>query len=115
MLTANVLESHVAQNSASAAIEGFDYSIVSECVAEDLRQRAELIRRGLKQTTTAVIEIGQRLKWAKDALVHGHFGEWLSAEFNWTERTARNYMRVAEVFGPKTETVSVLPPRFFTA
>src|SRR5215468_1079699 len=80
MLTANVLESHVAQVSASATNEGFDYSIVSEPVAEDLRQRAELIRRGLKQTATTLIEIGQQLREAKDALGHGHLAPWLKAE-----------------------------------
>ena len=111
MLTANVLESHVAQVSASATNEGFDYSIVSEPVAEDLRQRAELIRRGLKQTATTLIEIGQQLREAKDALGHGHLAPWLKAEFAWTERTAQSYMRVAEVFGDKTETVSILPAK----
>ncbi len=34
----------------------------------------------------------------------------LDLEFAWTDRTARNYMRTAEVFGKNGNTVSVLPP-----
>ncbi len=44
----------------------------------------------------------------KEALPHGGFGPWLRAEFGWTERTARNFMIVAERFGPKTEIISDL-------
>lgn len=29
---------------------------------------------------------------------HGYFGEWLKAEFDWTERTARRFMAVADSF-----------------
>ena len=34
----------------------------------------------------------------KEALEHGHFGPWLKAEFGWGERTAQNFMSVAERF-----------------
>jgi hypothetical protein len=38
---------------------------------------------------------------------HGHFLDWLGREFQWSEWTARNYLRVAETF--KSGTVTDLP------
>src|SRR5262249_1572372 len=43
----------------------------------------------------------------KDALEHGHFGPWLRAEFGWSERTAQNFMSVAERF--KSAKIADLP------
>jgi hypothetical protein len=39
-------------------------------------------------------------------LPHGHFGIWLSVEFDWSERTAQNFMSVARSF--KYETIADL-------
>jgi Protein of unknown function (DUF3102) len=44
----------------------------------------------------------------KDALDHGQFLSWLKAEFGWAERTARNFMSVAEQFG-KSAIIADLP------
>jgi hypothetical protein len=41
---------------------------------------------------------------AKAEMPHGEWAAWLKNEFAWTERTARNYMQVAEAF--KTERLS---------
>lgn len=49
-----------------------------------------------------IIEIGKRLVLAKAKLPHGKWQNWLSDNFNLTDRTARNFMAVAERFG-KTE------------
>ena len=46
----------------------------------------------------------------KARLGHGHFGQWLDAEFGGVARTAQNYMRAAESFADKSELVSHLPP-----
>ena len=59
----------------------------------------------MKRTVEDIIEVGKDLLAVKEALPHGAFGKWLSAEFGWTERTARNFMAVAEWFGPKTEMI----------
>ena len=58
----------------------------------------------------SIISIGAKLRSVKAHLDHGQFGSWLSGEFGWSERTAQNYMRLAEVFGTKSETVAGLPP-----
>jgi hypothetical protein len=44
----------------------------------------------------------------KNALEYGQFGTWLRAEFAWTERTAQNFIAVAERFGPRSEIISDL-------
>jgi hypothetical protein len=44
-------------------------------------------------------------------LPHGAFGPWLELEFEWTVRTAQNYMRLAETLGEKAQHVSHLPMR----
>jgi hypothetical protein len=37
------------------------------------------------------------------------FLPWIETEFQWSDKTAQNYMRAAEMFGDKFETVSNLP------
>ena len=65
------------------------------------------------------IEIGRRLKEAKELLAHGEWLPWLERETDFSERTAQRYMRVFEeygaaqlgLFGPETNatTLSDLP------
>lgn len=56
-----------------------------------------------------IIEIGKALIGVKDAVGHGNFTPWLRVEFNWTERTAQNFMSAAERFGSNPKCVSHLP------
>lgn len=42
--------------------------------------------------------MGNDLLAVKEALPHGQFGPWLKAEFGWSERSAQNFMSVAERF-----------------
>ena len=49
-----------------------------------------------------IVEIGGALRRAKELLGHGYFLPWLKAEFRWSERTARDYMRLAAHFQGKT-------------
>jgi Protein of unknown function (DUF3102) len=56
-----------------------------------------------------VIAIGRLLSDAKGQLVHGMWGDWLRAEFAWSQDTAENFMNVYRVFGEgKSEIVSEL-------
>jgi len=87
---------------------GFDYTPLGAEVADQVREAAEAIRQKIKRTTKDIIAIGQALLAVKDVLEHGQFGQWLKAEFGWTDRTARNFMAVAAAFGPKTEMSSEL-------
>ncbi len=89
-------------------VSGFDYSQLEASVAERVRTAAENIRQKVKKTIEEIIEVGNELLKMKEALPHGQFGPWLRAEFGWTERTARNFMAVAEGFGAKSEMISDL-------
>ena len=84
----------------------FDYSLLEAKVAQRMQTAAERIKEAVKRTTEGIIEVGNELLSVKDALPHGQFGSWLRAEFGWTDRTDRNFMAVAERFGPKTEIIS---------
>jgi hypothetical protein len=89
-------------------LEPFDYSPLDADVIRRVRTAAERIRQMVKRTLEVLIAVGEELLAVKQALPHGDFGPWLRVEFGWTERTARNFMTVAERFGPKTEIISDL-------
>ena len=78
---------------------GFDYSPLDTKIAEKARSAADRIRERLTKTLEDLIEVGSDLLAVKEALDHGQFGAWLRSEFGWAERTARNFMSVAERFG----------------
>src|SRR5947209_14037837 len=80
-------------------ILGFDYSPLDTKIAEQARSTADRIRERLTKTLEDLIEVGSDLLAVKEALDHGQFGAWLRSEFGWAERTARNFMSVAERFG----------------
>ena len=56
-----------------------------------------------------IIEIGFELIAAKKEVGHGNWERWLQNEFSWTQRTANNFMRMAERFG-KMENVFHFQP-----
>ena len=63
----------------------------------------------LRQSLDKAIRIGELLKEQKDNLKHGDFMKWVSDNLPFTDRTARNYMRLFENRDKlKTETVSTL-------
>ena len=73
-----------------------------------VQQRTSEIKALMRRTAQDIIEIGQKLIEVKTRLGHGLFGAWLHNEFEWSERTAQNFMTVAEVF--KSATVADLIP-----
>jgi hypothetical protein len=86
----------------ASVIVGFNYDLLKAKVAEKVRSSADRIRERMDKTVENIIEIGNNLLAAKEALEHGQFGPWLKAEFGWCERMARNCMAVAEQFGKST-------------
>jgi hypothetical protein len=71
-----------------------------------LAGHATAIRRLGKQTVENAIEIGDRLTKCQKLVGHGGWLLWLDREFGWSDRTALNFMRLAEL--AKSETVSDL-------
>ena len=74
-----------------------------------LDERADRIRKLTADVQRGIIEIGFELIAAKKEIEHGGWGDWLKSEFDWTDRTARNFMAVAERFGNR-KTFSDLKP-----
>ena len=73
-----------------------------------LEERANRIRQLTANVTQGFIDIGFELIAAKKQLGHGSWIDWLKSEFNWSIRTAQNFMALAERFG-KTKTFAFLP------
>ena len=74
-----------------------------------LEQRADKIRRLQADVQRGIIEIGFELIAAKAEVGHGNWTQWLKTEFQWTPRTAQNFMAIAERFG-KNENIFVFKP-----
>lgn len=92
------------------AVTAFDYSALDADTANLARAMADTIRSRHRNTIKLLLDTGRDLLEIKERLGHGHFGKWLKAEFDWTERTAERYMQAAERFADKSDTVSDLPP-----
>ena len=76
----------------------FDYSALDTEARILVQQRASEIKSLMRRTVQNIIEIGNKLTEVKAQLGYGNFTRWLEHEFEWQERSARNFMRVAEVF-----------------
>lgn len=77
----------------------FDYGALDEAQRVRVQVKAESIRARMKRTAEDIIAIGQDLIAVKADLGHGHFLQWLKVEFDMTQKTASNFMHVAERFG----------------
>jgi hypothetical protein len=92
---------------ASLVVIGFNYDQLEIKLADKVRTAADRIWERVKKTVEDIIEVGNDLLAIKEALDHGQFLPWLKAEFGWSERTAQNFMRVAEQF--KSAKIADLP------
>lgn len=52
---------------------------------------------------SSAIEIGKRLKEAKELSGHGNWATWLKEEVSYSQRTASNLMKIYEEYGQKIE------------
>ena len=74
-----------------------------------LDERANRIRELQADVQRGIFQIGFELIAAKEQVGHGGWADWLKKEFEWTQRTANNFMRVADRFG-KMENVFQFQP-----
>lgn len=91
-----------------ASLKPFDYTALDADVAGQVQMAVQNIRLLMQRTLEDAIAMGRELLAVKDVLPHGQFSVWLRVEFDWTERTAQRFMTVAQRFGSKTDTMSVL-------
>lgn len=73
----------------------FDYSSLDAQTSTFVKQQTREIRVLARRTIKDIYELGQRLLWVKEKLLHGQFLDWIAAEFGWSERTAHRFMNVA--------------------
>lgn len=76
----------------------FDYAALDAETRIVVQQRTTEIKALMKRAASDIIEIGQKLIDVKERLGHGYFGGWLASEFDWTPRTAQQFMLVADTF-----------------
>lgn len=76
----------------------FDYSILPEEVARQVRSSASEIKVLMCRTASNIIEIGLRLNQIKSSLPEWTWTAWVESEFSLSERTAQYYMRAATTF-----------------
>jgi Protein of unknown function (DUF3102) len=93
----------------------FDYDSMDAETAAFVRDARDRVRALWKSNIATFIETGEWLEAVKARLKHGQWGPWLKAEFNWTERTAQNYMRAASRYGGNSEIISHLSHKVITA
>lgn len=74
-------------------------TVDSSTTLEDLTDEIKFYLRKMGQN---VIEIGKRLILAKEKLPHGEWQTWLEDNFAFSQRTARQFMQIAERFGEKS-------------
>ena len=86
------------QESPTQSEVGFDYSVLDSEARSVVLERTTEIKSLMRRTVQDIFEIGQKLLEVKVQLGHGHFGNWLGAEFDWDERSARRFMSVAVAF-----------------
>jgi hypothetical protein len=79
-------------------VVGFNYDLLETKLADKVRTAADRIRERIKKTVQDIIAVGNDLLAVKEVLPHGQFLPWLKAEFGWSERSAQNFMSVAEKF-----------------
>ena len=84
----------------------FDYQELDSETRIVVQQKTEEIKVLMRRTAQDVFDIGQKLSDIKARLGHGHFMNWLKAEFDWSDRTANNFMRVYQSF--KSENIADL-------
>jgi hypothetical protein len=68
-----------------------------QAAAPVLAQHAEVIQNLSRQMAAGAIEIGRRLAQCKPLVGHDNWLSWLNREFQWSERTAQNFMQVHEL------------------
>jgi lipoprotein-anchoring transpeptidase ErfK/SrfK len=84
---------------------------VPELSPEDkqyLTEQASKVRELRRVETESIARIGSILIEVKAKVHHSHYLDWLKANFQWTDQTARNYVHVAKLV-EKNQTVLDLP------
>ena len=86
---------------------GFDYQALDANSRTLVQKSTQTIKACLRRTAKDIWKVGQSLAQVRSCLQYGQFVAWLDAEFEWTSRTAYNFIHVFEAF-PDLEKFSKL-------
>ena len=91
--------SGVSDLSSEARIQAiFDYQALDAERRALVLESARNIKSCLRRAAKDIWRIGQNLSQARSCLPYGQFVAWLQTEFEWTPRTAYNFINVFETF-----------------
>lgn len=93
--------------------KNFDYGSLDADTYQFVQQQTAEINVLMRQTAQGIVAIGFKLLEVKAKLRHGQFGDWLAAEFEWSQDTATNFMRVAQRFGNNPKVSEFAPTALY--
>ncbi|MCI0488972.1 MAG: DUF3102 domain-containing protein [Blastocatellia bacterium] len=105
------METQRAETEALQPVALFDYDTLDRELADELHDHAREINYRIGRASGDIIEIGKRLMLAKQRLDYQRFLEWTSAEFGMKERSTRNFIYVAQVFGEQQDEMPPIPQK----
>ncbi|NER83354.1 MAG: DUF3102 domain-containing protein [Leptolyngbya sp. SIO1D8] len=76
----------------------FDYQFLDADSRIVVQESVKTIKVCLRRVAKDIWKIGQQLVTVRSRLQYGQFIAWLKAEFDWTPRTAYNFINVYETF-----------------
>ncbi|MBQ0005114.1 MAG: DUF3102 domain-containing protein [Clostridiales bacterium] len=84
-----------------------NYEVVPERTLPVIASEIRFIESQVAKTALeGAIEIGARLKEAKDQVGHGNFENWCAENLNYSKRKAENFMRISAEYGDKNSPFS---------
>jgi hypothetical protein len=86
----------------------FDYQAIPEEHRGEVHELVGRIRKNQSQLFVSAVAMSVDLLKLMDVVGHGHFGPLLKREFQWTQKTAENYMKLARHFADIIEPFSDL-------
>lgn len=94
-------------NDRSELVTRFDYEALDIQQRNLVEQRTKEIRERLQYSGQVILEIGQKLAEVRSQLKRGQFDAWLKAEFDWSRRTAYNFIKVYEAFNGRANLAQI--------
>jgi hypothetical protein len=84
----------------------YDYEQLDPEVRAVAMHAACTVKLCAAMTVAAALTTGEQLAVAKGRIPAGRWLDWLKTEFEWTDRTARNYMSVHQLFREDRKSIS---------
>ena len=80
-------------------------SIIRNAALEQIEKEIITLKN---QTAENIILMGQKFIEAKKLVPHGTWGEWLESKVGFSQRTANQFMRIAQEYGSNSQAISNL-------